>query len=323
MIVYFDTVKRTYPVREAGELVKLDWSAKKVLKTVPVYPFDPDIEEDSNPRGNSRGGKGMLLRGDELFVGSYHSLLVFDPELNLKRKINNTLFVNIHELCGDGENLWVSSTAIDCALQINPEGKTLKSFWPREEGLLQEKFGLRPMDIDKTADNRLIHLHSELSARVHHTHLNSVVKCGNKTYALLNKPGVVVQIEPSVKVVFEDPLIRGGHSLSVSGNLLMVCGSIQRCILIFDPETGKKMKQIDLLHFPEIAALYEQCKDQPFNQSIFVSGLEILDDERILAGISPASVLEIDIRRNRLLGFFRYSPEVSNAVHGLVCRHSG
>ena len=60
MIVYFDTVKRTYPVREAGELVKLDWSAKKVLKTVPVYPFDPDIEEDSNPRGNSRGGKGML-----------------------------------------------------------------------------------------------------------------------------------------------------------------------------------------------------------------------------------------------------------------------
>ncbi len=95
MILYFDIVKRKRPVKQGGELVKLDWTAKKILKTVPVYPSDPDIEEDSNPRGNSRGGKGILISGNELFVGTYHSILVFDLDLNLKRKITNNLFVNI------------------------------------------------------------------------------------------------------------------------------------------------------------------------------------------------------------------------------------
>lgn len=44
MIVYFDTVRRKKPVKEGGELVQLDWSTRKVLKRVPLFPIDPDIE---------------------------------------------------------------------------------------------------------------------------------------------------------------------------------------------------------------------------------------------------------------------------------------
>ncbi|MCX6583943.1 MAG: hypothetical protein NT166_27520 [Candidatus Aminicenantes bacterium] len=320
MIIYFDTVKRKRPVKEGGELVKLDWAARKVLKTVPIFPFDPDIEDDPNPRGNSRGGKGILISGNELFVGTYHSILVFDLDLNLKRKFSNNLFVNIHEMCFADENIWVSSTAIDCAVLVAPDGQTVKSWWPREETLLQEKYGLSPMDIDKTVDNRLLHIHAELSTKAHHTHLNSVVKSGPNTYVLLNKPGIVVQVEPVVKVVLEDPAIRGAHSpkISAAGDRLLLCSSIRKCIVVYDLENGKPVKQIALLDFPGIAKLYNAHPDQPFNQSIFVRGLEILDDQRILVGISPAAILEIDIQQNRLLDFFQYSPEVGDAVHGLA-----
>ena len=155
MIVYFDTVKRKRPIHEGGELVKLDWATKKVLKTVPIFPYDPDILEDPNPRGNSRGGKGILIDGDEILAGTYHSILAFDLDLNLRRKITNPLFVNIHEMCFSGRDIWVSSTAIDGAVLVDREGRTLRSWWPREEKNLQETFGLRPLDIDKNADKQV------------------------------------------------------------------------------------------------------------------------------------------------------------------------
>ena len=320
MIIYFDTVKRKRPVKEGGELVKMDWTAKKVLKTVPIYPFDPEIEDDPNPRGNSRGGKGILIPGDELFVGTYHSILVYDLDLNFKRKITNNLFVNIHEMCFSSENIWVSATAIDGAVLVDRQGSTLKTWWPREEPLLQEKFGLRPMEIDKNADNRLKHIHAELSTKEHHTHLNGVIKSAEKTYALLNKLGAVVQVEPVVKIAVEDESIRGAHSPKISrdGRQLILCSSFKKEVLFYDLEKGTLDKRIPLLDFAEIARLHEESPDQPFNQSIFVRGLEIIDQERILVGISPASILEIDIEQFRLLDFYRYSSDVGDAVHGLA-----
>jgi hypothetical protein len=325
MIIYFDTVKRKRPVKEGGELVKLNWASKKILKTIPVFPFDPDIGEDPNPRGNSRGGKGIIVSGDELLIGTYHSILVYDLDLNYKRKITNNLFVNIHEMCMAGENIWVSSTAIDCAVLVTPDGETIKSWWPREERLLQKRYGLAPMKIDKTRDNRLAHVHADLSNQPHHTHLNSVVKYLKNTYVLLNKQGVIVQIEPELKIIFEDSFSRGAHSpvISRKGNHLFLCSSFRRRILIYDLKSGTLANQIDLLNFDEIKDLYQSHPDQPFNQSIFVRGLEIIDDRRILVGIAPAAILEIDIDRNCLLDFYQYSDDVGDAVHGLTHLPSG
>jgi hypothetical protein len=324
VIVYFDTVRRKRPVKEGGELVQLDWSTKVVMKTIPIFPKNPDIVEDPNPRGNSRGGKGIIISKDELFVGTYHTILVFDHGLHLKRKITNNLFVNIHEMCFDNEakkDIWVSSTTIDCAVLVDVDGNTIRTWWPREDPLLQEKFNLFPMEIDKSADNRLKYLHAELDQKKSHTHLNSVVKSGENTYAFLNRFGVVAKLEPKLEILFEEKMLRGGHSPAVSsdGKELLICSNfIRKSILIFDLETLKLKKRINLLDFEEIAELYEKSPDQTFNGSIFPRGLELLDGERILLGISPASILEIDIKNDKLIDFYQYSLDVGDAIHGLV-----
>ncbi len=320
MIVYFDTVKRKRPVKEGGDLVKLDWGEKKILKSVSVYPSDPDIDDDPNPRGNSRGGKGILVYGDELVVGAYHTLLVFDRDLQFKRKITNPLFVNIHEICSEGENIWVSATTIDCAVLVDRLGRTLKTWWPREDPLLQRTFGLQPMAIDKNADNRLKYLHAELSTKEHHTHLNGVITGQNKTYVLLNKLGTVVQIAPEVKIALQDDDVRGAHSLKISGDgrQMILCSSLRREILFYDLPKGLLEKKIRLLDFAPVARLHHKSPDQPFNRSIFVRGLEIIGQDRILVGISPASILEIDWQRDCLLDFYQHSADVGDAVHGLA-----
>jgi hypothetical protein len=323
MIVYFDTVRRKRPVKEGGELVQLDWSSKKVIKQLPIFPTAPDIDYDPNPRGNSRGGKGMLISHNELFVGTYHTILVFDHRLNLKRRITNNLFVNLHEMCfdgGEGRNIWVSSTAVDCAVLVNQRGETITSWWPGEEKVLQERCGLWPMEIDKNADNRAAYIHAEMEKKEGHTHLNSVTKFQDRTYVLLNRQGMVVQIEPTLKIVLEDQRLCGAHSPAVlaDGEHMIVCSSFNKDILIYRLEKATLSNRIHLADFAEIARLHRENPDQPYNKSIFVRGLEIIDSRRILAGVSPASVLEIDILENRLLDFYQYSREVGDAVHGLV-----
>ncbi|MBN1224489.1 MAG: hypothetical protein JXB23_14670 [Candidatus Aminicenantes bacterium] len=320
MIVYFDTVRRKRPVKEGGELVKLDWSTKEVLNKIPVYPTDPDIVDDPNPRGNSRGGKGIVISGDTLYVGSYHTILAYDSGLNLQRRITNNLFVGIHEMCLSGDDIWVSSTAVDCALLVDREGRTIKSWWPREEPLLQRSHGFFPMDIDKNADNRIRHIHAELSKKESHTHLNGVVCFGGRVYALLNRPGLVVQIEPEIKVVLEDEKICGSHSPVVveGGSQIALCSSFEKTILFYDIQKGRLAKEIPLLDFDVVAKLHRDFPDQPFNKSIFVRGMEVIDSRRILAGISPASILEIDVYRKELLDFYQYSSDVGDAVHGLA-----
>ena len=71
MDIYFGTVVRSAPVRDGGELVRLDWDAKRVVKRVSVAPENPNLDHDPNPRGNTRGVRGVQIRGENSNV-AYH-----------------------------------------------------------------------------------------------------------------------------------------------------------------------------------------------------------------------------------------------------------
>lgn len=321
MIVYFDTVRRKRPVREGGEVIVLNWSNKTIISKLPIFPTDPDIDRDPNPRGNSRGGKGIAISRDEVFVGTYHSILVFTPELALKRKTTNPLFVNVHEICLAESNLWVSSTAVDCAILVDPAGETLKCWCPGEEPTLQRRFGLPPLSIDRSVDNRLLHLHEQPSSRPGHTHLNCVTRHGTKTFVLMNKLGIFAQIEPDFNIVLENHEIRGTHSAKVTdeGDQVFLCGSFDKTVASYCLRTGHLLQKLSLSRFSEIKSLQRKAPDEPFNRSIFVRGLQLVKPNRILVGISPASILEIDWEKQELVDFFQYSSDVGDAIHGLAC----
>ncbi len=320
MIVFFDTVRRKRPVREGGEVVKLDWETKRVLATRPVFPQNPDIIDDPNPRGNSRGGKGILVTPRELLVASYHTILVLDHDLNLLRSITHPLFVNIHEMAFEDDQVWVAATTIDAAVRVDSRGRTTAQIWPREDRLFQRQLGLFPMEIDKTADNRLMHLHSELGTRPGHLHLNSVIHHGGRTYAFLNRLGALIELQPQKRVVLHDDGLRGGHSPVIleNGKRLLVCASFSRAILEFDLDSGRLVSTIDLTAFEPVRDWLALYPNQPFNHSIFVRGLDLTGNGRLLVGISPAAILEIDRKTRKLVDAFQYSRDVGDAVHGLV-----
>jgi hypothetical protein len=332
MLVYFSTVIRNAPADSGGHLHALDWDAKKVVKLVPIAATNPRLK-DSNPRGNTRGGRGIALVNGEVVVCSFHTLKVYDRDLNPRRQITNGLLVGLHEVYPTGNGtLWVTSTAIDAAFEIDlRSGAIVREFWPREVPALQATLDVVPLDIDKRADNRGRFLGSEHTSNPSHLHLNAVARFRGDIYALFNKFGAIVNLDKGV-VVVQDPRLRGAHNLLIDDDgSAAVNDSLGQRIMFFDVTNGGHRRNLNLRTLPPIrrigrlykllhpvkVALYKRglikiAPPRPF----FMRGLDRADGH-LFVGLSPAMVLRIDERNGRLVDCYRHARSVRVCVHGL------
>ncbi|MFB6097517.1 MAG: hypothetical protein ABEK84_00065, partial [Salinibacter sp.] len=180
------TVVRAAPIAEGGELVLLDWDTKTAEAKVPIRPREPTIEEDPNPRGNGRGCRGIRQVDDQLVASTYHTLELYDVHLNRVDALRDGLMVGLHEIAvTDRGTVWVTSTAIDAAVEYDAEtGERVRAYWPREMADFQDALGLDPLDIDKAADNRLRFLDPSATDSESHLHLNAVEVHDGSLYAL-------------------------------------------------------------------------------------------------------------------------------------------
>jgi hypothetical protein len=296
---------------------------------------------DPNPRGGTRGGRGILVDGDHVFVASYHTIHVFDSDLRPVRQISHPLFADIHDLAWEGEHIWVSSTALDCAVKIDQQGETVDIWRPREEEEIASRFGLTPLPIDETKDNRLSYLgcaHKDPG----HTHLNTVSIVNGRPTALLNKYGCIVGMRPT-RILVCDPELCGAHNLVFTPDEeILTCNTHGQEIRIYDRD-GRFRRRIGLRQFPEVRRLRRKFAvrsarlwlaerspsyrlswwladgEMRASRPIFVRGLCPTDRQSVLVGISPASVLEVDWRHGRLLGFHQFSDNLHEAVQDVEC----
>lgn len=319
MDVFFSTVVRQSPIAQGGELVRVDWTTKKVIAKKPLVPIDPPITEndDPNPRGNARGGRGILRYGNILYVAIYHSLLLFDTSLNLKDKVTNNLFVGLHEVYHNDDTIWVASTAIDGAICIDPHGNFIDSWWARENPSIQRLFTLEPLSINKNVDNRLLWLKVQPSKQPSHTHLNAVAVNKGQLHVLLNRLGVVYNTKTD-DVVLEDTSIIGCHNLVFLGERMLINDSLGKRVMVYS-HTGKLIREINLLAYPEVSAIHDEETTNFYEKRrLFVRGLSPINNDRILVGFSPATIVEIELNSGRLLDLYRYSEDVAVCVHGLL-----
>jgi hypothetical protein len=342
MMVYFATVRRTAPVGRGGELVRLDWDTRRVVAAAPLLPVNPTVDHDPNPRGGTRGGRGVLVNGDKVFAATYHSLHVFTRDLKPLGQISHPLFSNLHELAWDGDSIWVTSTGVDAAIRIDQSGRVLESWWPREDPETVSRFGLLPLEIDKAEDNRLKFMGRDGSeSSPSHVHLNAAAMNGGHPLMLLNRFGSLVQLNPT-RVMLENRAIKGCHNVIVTrcGHVL-INDSHHMAVCVFDA-SGAPVRRIDLSQFAFVQRLLwrnsltraknwlrSRGRPQRFFRRLFASpvtvkpiyvrGLCETPRGTILVGISPAALLEVDWRTGRFLGSFTYSTDLKVCVHGLAC----
>ena len=198
MQLYFTTVRRQAPLASGGSLLRLDWDAKQVTGSVPIVPRAPEVV-DPNPRGSTRGGRGIARVGPHLVAGSYHTLLRFTPDLELVDGVSHGLLAGIHEVdvAPDVDALWVAATNLDAALLVRlGTGELLDQRWPRELPGLQAELGLQPLPMDKATDLRGAFLSDDALHEPGRVHLNAVRLHEGRLLGLLNKRGAIVDLDP-------------------------------------------------------------------------------------------------------------------------------
>jgi hypothetical protein len=332
MQVFFSTVVREAPAKQGGEFVRLDWESKTILGRVSIFAAHPEVD-DPNPRGNTRGGRGIVVLDDKVVVASYHTLKLYDRELHHQRDVSHPLMVNLHEThsCHDGE-IWVSCTATDAALEVDLEtGQVIRQFWPREMRGFQRALDLTPLEIDKQADNRDQFLSRKYLNHPSHLHLNAVASWQGEMFSLFNSFGIIANMDRQ-EVVIEDPTLRGGHNLIIRDDgMAFVNDSLGRAVRVYDLR-AKQLNQIidltrfrwvrDLARWRDIIYLVQKGLHKvgiwPLEPSrpLFVRGLDLVEDQ-LFVGLSPASILCIDWRRGELVDVYSYSQNVRDCIHGL------
>jgi hypothetical protein len=326
MRVFVSTVVRGAPVEAGGELISIDWQKKKVLKRVPIFPTNPTIP-DPNARGGARGGRGIALLPNELFVACYHSLLGFDYDLNPTRRITNHQFAGLHEIKLVSDGIWVSSTPLGAAVKVDFNGNLQQAWWAHEDPVVQQRFKPPPLFVDKQQDNRLSY--TENFSKLH---LNNVEVHDGHVYVSLNNHGAVLRLYPT-EIVAHDPALKGCHNgLVTDEDEILLNDSHGHTVIVFDLHSGHVKRRIDLASFPEVARLMRsgRFKNVPWQvrarnfiarkrmaRPLFTRGMCRLDGSRLLVGVSPATVLELDYKQGRLLDLCQLSDSPNECVHGL------
>lgn len=330
--LYFTTVRRHAPPAEGGDLVRLDWDAKRLHGSVPIAPTDP-LLDDPNPRGSTRGGRGIVRVGSDLVVGSFHTLERFTPNLEPLGGVTHPLLAGIHELdvAPDGVSVWAALTNIDAALLIRvATGELLDQRWPRESPGLQRDLGLRPLAIDKSADNRATLLSAAALADPGRVHLNAVRLHQGRLLGLLHNQGAIVDLDAG-RVVVRHPSLVGAHDLVITEDGKVIVDDTRGAqVRWFDLADGRLVRSIDLRRFDwvrdlersagapgRVGRLVRRRLGRPVvSRPLFIRGLA-RRAARLFVGMSPAAIIEIDEASGAFMSGYQHSRDVNDCVHGL------
>jgi len=330
--LYFSTVVRGAPQRNGGEIVLIDWNNKIVEARHPVFPSNPDLN-DPNPRGNARGGRGIEFFEDNVIVANYHTLQIYDRRLRHKRDVSHPLFVGLHETFSNGNGrIWVSSTSIDVVLGMDiKNNRAFQQYWPRETANFQHELNLIPLEIDKGDDNRTKFLEKKHAKHPSHLHLNAIANWNGELYGLFNSFGVIANLDKE-EIVIQDNSLRHPHNLIVDEDgTAIVNNTYKHAIHIYDLYERKLVRTINLTEFELVRRLLLKGQLQYYlrgllkklfaNQinvprPVFLRGLDRIG-HYLFVGISPATVLCIDLRSGKLLDYFSYTDKVNVCIHGL------
>lgn len=341
MKIHFGTVVRMAPLDAGGEIVRLDWETGRVEARQRVVPTDPALD-DPNPRGSSRGCRGIVARGDDVIAAVYHSLHFYDAALALRRRLSHGLMVGLHEVhLPSADRVFVTSTAIDGVLEFDLNtGALVRAVWPREMRAFQQRWGLVPMPIDKTEDQRTRHLHQEGGRGPSHMHLNAVTLWEGHLLGLDRVHGAILDLDDQ-RIVLEDPRLRGGHNLVLldDGRTVVSNDSLGQTVRFYDLRDARFARAIDLRSFPWVRELERTATHgesrlrravrrlvgrrlPAIAEPLFVRGLAARGG-RIWVGTSPAAIVSLDVERGTLEGAFAYTRDVRVCVHGLALSPDG
>jgi hypothetical protein len=267
------TVRYAIPTEVSGCLRILDLERGRVSFVTPV-PESTWREHDPNPRGGTRGTRGVSVHGDRLVLANAERLFVFDTSWRLRGEFSDRRMADVHEVLADERGIWVAATGCDMLLLVGWDGRLEHAWTFRKDRQLLEELGFHRRSlpaVDPDADFRDPRTRSVGYDRLH---LNSL---GRGSEGLLLSFGRVIVDEedpirgvssalirltrngrgrrsPRLSILYRRP---GGkvpnHNVAEDGDLLVYNDSSRSCLVAFDRRLGEEVCAVPIPGDPPYA----------------------------------------------------------------------
>lgn len=296
-----------------GYALLVDWEKKEVLTRwdAPVI-MHPEMDEKYSGR-YARGLRAMVHHNGEIYALMSSGAIVLDAEtLEEKRRISNREWLGGHYFVWDRDGFWMNNNQFDEIVKVGIDGKIKDRIELRRFSFFQNECGLKPerppiRDVRYQTEDDIAEW-KEKKHWVDQLHINSIQVDGDRIYVGSCTKQLMVQVRPSFKVIHRGTHLGQPHDFTLVGDRVLVNCSARQRFAVFAPSYKT------MTHVPEVEGLIMS----PRTCSYFTRGLYVLDNDRVLVGYSPLSVVEMDIVTGDILGQMVFSHETAHTCHGIT-----
>jgi outer membrane protein assembly factor BamB len=302
--------------RDTGSLACVDLETGETLGRRGTTPL-PICRVDANPRGGTRGWRGLVVDGEEVVVCNYDSFVYLSADLTKVRKVvTHPFLANLHGLyrCPLSGSLLAASTRNDAVVDIDPASElTIRHTWDWD-GVHKAVRAVHGEYAESPALSTEIDYRDEWQDDV--LHLNYVRRLSSgRLVALLGRLDTVVELEPDPHVIHVRPTFDYAEHLARLGTGVDNGPGPSAPHDIVELETD-----VVLFNSSKTGVLYTlDCVDgtlteiwrAPDTGRGWQRGLAVSDEGIAYVGTGVGDILQINLKTGEQVGEFTVFPRTS------------
>lgn len=300
----------------SGRILEIEIPSGEIVASLNL----PDKCKVSGPRGGSRGGRGVRVLDDRIYVAIYDRILVYNFAWELISEISHPHVVGHHEIQVDAEGIWCCSTIVDAIFKIDFQGRVLFEWWASEDDRFISWLNARKIHWDKTVvyaayqlpDNNEAHPDKQF-------HFNSIYNYRGRIYVHDSNHQALFTIWPGFKPVFINPDWENAHNVCPRSKTVLVNNSAKKSFEVWSlPNRKWGLIKTKPRLLKRIKIFQGEERSTQFSKSGWIRGLVPLDYRSFIVGSNPASLYLIkdwSVQRH-----WRISNDVNESIHGLTIK---
>jgi hypothetical protein len=264
-------VRYAIPTEISGCLRILDLERGR-LSFVTPSPESTWRQQDPNPRGGTRGTRGVSAYGDRLIVANAERLFVFDGSWNLVGELTHELMADVHDVLAEERGIWVAATGTDMLLFMSWAGRLERAWTFRKDRRLLKELGFRDGSLPSVTPDTDFR-NPRARAGFDRFHLNSLGRSSEgllvsfgrvRTERDLSQEAVSALVRvtengaagqpPRVEILHRQAGVRlPNHNVAEVGDWLVYNDSNRHCLIAYDRSVGAEVQAVQIPGDPPYA----------------------------------------------------------------------